>query len=300
MHYHGIITSLALASLTSGVLTNPASGGQGHSAAVAPGAATTNGSCGKANGFTCAGSSFGDCCSVSGQCGSSISFCGEGCQRNYGSCGSKAVTSFADGAPLERLKNFFKSMGISRHQSPPGAQNGKHHPRNGTHHPRNGTHGARNGTHPRHRGFHKFNGTHAGKPSPKKSVSAQDVEAEVAPRCARSVNGEVSPRCKHDAEGGVAPRDTQTTGTNPRAAPGGAPGRHPPSGGPPSGTPPARPTGTHSPGSPRGGRTGAPPSGIPPAHPTGTNGRKGPIGAGGYHPTPSGTGKPPTRPARPT
>lgn len=302
MLYRGIIASLALASLTSGVLANPGSGRQGHAVAVAPGAVTSDGSCGKANGFTCAGSSFGDCCSVSGHCGSSISFCGEGCQRNYGSCGSKAIKSFADGAPLERLKNFFKSMGISRHHGPPGA-------RNGTHHMPNGTYGARNATHPGHRGFHKQNGTHAGKPGPRKNVNARDAEAEVAPRCARNVGGEVSPRCEHDADGGVAPRGAQPTGTNHRGGPGEGSDRRPspgapparPTGAPPSGTPPARFTGTQGPGG-HGGRAGPPPSGTPPARPTGANGRGGP--AGDHDPT--HTGKPTrpsvaaTRPARPT
>ncbi|KAL8298944.1 hypothetical protein RB597_007529 [Gaeumannomyces tritici] len=274
MHHHGIASSLALASLTSGILANPALGKQAHSAVVAPGAVTTNGSCGRANGFTCGGSSFGDCCSVSGQCGSSVSFCGEGCQRNYGSCGAKGIKSFADGTP-QWLKDFLKSFGISRH--PPG--------------PHNGTHSDRNGTHPGHRGPHRFNGTHGGKPQLSKNVGARSVEAEVTPRCARDAGGEVSRRCEHDAdEGEVAPRAAQPTGADHRGGPGSRAGYAP------SGTPPARPTGTHGPGGPKGPppsrtppprSTGPPPSGTPAARPTGAH----------VHGGPPHSGTPPPRPA---
>ncbi|OLN83704.1 Chitin deacetylase-like protein 9 [Colletotrichum chlorophyti] len=47
-----------------------------------------NGACGSsANGATCAGSTFGNCCSQYGYCGSSTAHCGTGCQSTYGSCG---------------------------------------------------------------------------------------------------------------------------------------------------------------------------------------------------------------------
>ncbi|KAJ9161580.1 hypothetical protein NKR19_g2154 [Coniochaeta hoffmannii] len=44
-----------------------------------------NGMCG--NGTTCAGSRFGRCCSQFYYCGSEDSFCGGGCQSQFGSCG---------------------------------------------------------------------------------------------------------------------------------------------------------------------------------------------------------------------
>ncbi|KAB5523097.1 hypothetical protein GE09DRAFT_491478 [Coniochaeta sp. 2T2.1] len=44
-----------------------------------------NGMCG--NGTTCAGSRFGRCCSQFYYCGNEDSFCGSGCQSQFGSCG---------------------------------------------------------------------------------------------------------------------------------------------------------------------------------------------------------------------
>ncbi|KAI0844154.1 carbohydrate-binding module family 18 [Daldinia vernicosa] len=41
------------------------------------------GNCG--DGFTCEGSAFGNCCSEHGWCGSTIDYCGEGCQSTFGS-----------------------------------------------------------------------------------------------------------------------------------------------------------------------------------------------------------------------
>ncbi|GAB7346819.1 hypothetical protein MBLNU459_g1915t1 [Dothideomycetes sp. NU459] len=45
---------------------------------------STNGNCG--NGVTCEGSAFGNCCSQYNQCGSTIGFCGYGCQFSFGQC----------------------------------------------------------------------------------------------------------------------------------------------------------------------------------------------------------------------
>ncbi|KAL8905373.1 MAG: hypothetical protein Q9207_002684 [Kuettlingeria erythrocarpa] len=49
-------------------------------------AITPDATCGGANGYTCQGSSFGNCCSVNGWCGSTSAYCGTGCQSNFGSC----------------------------------------------------------------------------------------------------------------------------------------------------------------------------------------------------------------------
>ncbi|EPE30838.1 Plant lectins/antimicrobial peptide [Glarea lozoyensis ATCC 20868] len=48
---------------------------------------STDGSCGK-NGKTCKGSTYGDCCSTSGFCGTGDAFCSaaQGCQANFGTC----------------------------------------------------------------------------------------------------------------------------------------------------------------------------------------------------------------------
>ncbi|TGO13015.1 hypothetical protein BTUL_0078g00240 [Botrytis tulipae] len=45
---------------------------------------STDASCG--NGYTCNGSSFGNCCSQYGWCGSTSTYCGTGCQSGFGTC----------------------------------------------------------------------------------------------------------------------------------------------------------------------------------------------------------------------
>jgi len=45
---------------------------------------STDGSCGKL--ITCRGSTFGNCCSSYGWCGSTAAYCGTGCQPNFGIC----------------------------------------------------------------------------------------------------------------------------------------------------------------------------------------------------------------------
>lgn len=49
---------------------------------------TTDATCGGTKGFTCLGSSFGNCCSSAGWCGSTTAYCGTGCQSGFGNCGS--------------------------------------------------------------------------------------------------------------------------------------------------------------------------------------------------------------------
>ena len=50
---------------------------------------STDATCGSNNGgATCLGSSFGNCCSGSGWCGSTSDYCGSTCQAGYGNCGS--------------------------------------------------------------------------------------------------------------------------------------------------------------------------------------------------------------------
>ncbi|KAG0130030.1 hypothetical protein HOY82DRAFT_520964 [Tuber indicum] len=45
-----------------------------------------DGSCGGKTGYTCLGTSFGNCCSLYGWCGSSTDHCSGGCQANFGTC----------------------------------------------------------------------------------------------------------------------------------------------------------------------------------------------------------------------
>jgi hypothetical protein len=51
-----------------------------------PGSISPNGSCGGTNKYKCAGSTFGDCCSSSGFCGSTTAHCSAGCQVQFGTC----------------------------------------------------------------------------------------------------------------------------------------------------------------------------------------------------------------------
>ncbi|KXH34486.1 chitin recognition protein [Colletotrichum simmondsii] len=74
-------------------------------------AVSLNGNCGSTNGgSTCAGSTFGNCCSAYGYCGSTSAFCGTGCQSGYGTCdtssgsGTTAATPAATSAAASTVK----------------------------------------------------------------------------------------------------------------------------------------------------------------------------------------------------
>ncbi|KAF2006993.1 carbohydrate esterase family 4 protein [Amniculicola lignicola CBS 123094] len=47
---------------------------------------STDGTCGGTTNFTCQGSSFGNCCSQYGWCGTTTDHCGTGCQKTFGTC----------------------------------------------------------------------------------------------------------------------------------------------------------------------------------------------------------------------
>ncbi|KAF1837394.1 hypothetical protein BDW02DRAFT_139849 [Decorospora gaudefroyi] len=57
-----------------------------------PGGISPDGSCGGANKYQCKGSSFGDCCSLSGFCGSTTAHCQAGCQPLFGSCTNPSLS----------------------------------------------------------------------------------------------------------------------------------------------------------------------------------------------------------------
>lgn len=73
--------STTLPATTSG---RPPTGGSGGGNGGTPLEVSKNGQCGP--GLTCAGSSFGDCCSEHGWCGSSPDHCGSKCQLAFGKC----------------------------------------------------------------------------------------------------------------------------------------------------------------------------------------------------------------------
>ncbi|EHA51739.1 hypothetical protein MCOR27_008109 [Pyricularia oryzae] len=63
--------------------------------------ATEDGTCGIfKNGTTCEDTEHGACCSIAGFCGNGPSFCLEGCQPKFGSCGKAAM---GDAAPAAQL-----------------------------------------------------------------------------------------------------------------------------------------------------------------------------------------------------
>lgn len=53
---------------------------------------STDGSCGGTKGFTCLGSTYGNCCK-SGYCGKTSAYCGTGCNAQFGSCSIAPVSS---------------------------------------------------------------------------------------------------------------------------------------------------------------------------------------------------------------
>ncbi|TLD19645.1 hypothetical protein PspLS_09672 [Pyricularia sp. CBS 133598] len=66
--------------------------------------ATEDGTCGIfKNGTTCKDTEHGACCSVAGFCGNGPSFCLEGCQPRFGSCGKAAMGNAAPAAQLAVL-----------------------------------------------------------------------------------------------------------------------------------------------------------------------------------------------------
>ena len=59
---------------------------------------TPNELCGGTSGYTCAGASFGTCCSSYGFCGSTADYCGTGCQDGFGACGAPVKSASASSA----------------------------------------------------------------------------------------------------------------------------------------------------------------------------------------------------------
>ncbi|KAL2354375.1 chitin binding protein [Cryomyces antarcticus] len=74
----------------------------GTSSSIAPSASATivssDATCGGTTGLTCFGSTFGNCCSVNGWCGSTVAYCGAGCQAGFGTC-NPASSAAAPASP---------------------------------------------------------------------------------------------------------------------------------------------------------------------------------------------------------
>ncbi|KAF8853042.1 hypothetical protein BDZ45DRAFT_92026 [Acephala macrosclerotiorum] len=57
----------------------------------APTVLAIDGLCGETTGQTCENSTWGNCCSASGDCGHNAFYCGIGCQHEYGSCTNPTI-----------------------------------------------------------------------------------------------------------------------------------------------------------------------------------------------------------------
>jgi hypothetical protein len=79
------------------------------SATATPTAASPDGSCGGSTGYFCTGTTYGNCCSANGWCGSTTDYCDTGCQSAFGLCGnetlSASATSSSAGAAATKVSN---------------------------------------------------------------------------------------------------------------------------------------------------------------------------------------------------
>jgi hypothetical protein len=82
---------------------------------------TKDATCGAKNGGqTCAGSEWGDCCSMAGYCGMTDNYCGIGCQEAFGKCDSTAdkKSSVAVAAPSQDAAAPVSSGKRKQHHKP--------------------------------------------------------------------------------------------------------------------------------------------------------------------------------------
>ncbi|KAF6821018.1 Chitin deacetylase-like protein 9 [Colletotrichum sojae] len=73
--------------------------------------------CGGTTRQTCAGSTFGNCCSVNGWCGTGTNYCGSGCQSQFGTCGSQGLSSSSVSGATARGSTSSSSTGSSSRSS---------------------------------------------------------------------------------------------------------------------------------------------------------------------------------------
>ncbi|KAF6833304.1 polysaccharide deacetylase [Colletotrichum plurivorum] len=80
---------------------------------VATGKVSPDQTCGGTNGYTCLNSAFGNCCSFYGFCGSSLVYCGTGCQSGFGSCSppSPGVSDTSNGLCGSQFQATCKNYG---------------------------------------------------------------------------------------------------------------------------------------------------------------------------------------------
>lgn len=86
---------------------------------------TPDATCGGTTGYTCLGSSFGNCCSVSGYCGTTSDYCGTGCQSGFGNCGSNVVSSKVASSTPKPAATSSKAATSTKAATPSAAPAGK-------------------------------------------------------------------------------------------------------------------------------------------------------------------------------
>ncbi|KAF2712461.1 carbohydrate esterase family 4 protein [Pleomassaria siparia CBS 279.74] len=90
---------------SSAVAASTAAGTASAPASTANKAVSTDATCGGTAGHTCQGSTFGNCCSAAGWCGSTSDYCGTGCQTGFGTCtGSGSGSSVAVVAAVSTVR----------------------------------------------------------------------------------------------------------------------------------------------------------------------------------------------------
>ncbi|KAI8936841.1 hypothetical protein NX059_006078 [Plenodomus lindquistii] len=101
---NGVASSAAATSTraaTSTIRTSTIRSTAAASPSAAPGKISTDGMCGGTGGFTCTGTSFGNCCSQYGYCGTSADHCGTGCQTGFGTCTGSAAPTIAKSSTVK-------------------------------------------------------------------------------------------------------------------------------------------------------------------------------------------------------
>ncbi|KAK4700371.1 chitinase, partial [Phenoliferia sp. Uapishka_3] len=129
---HGLagVTLYDSVGMTPRVITAAQQGLSGSFATSEPISAPSNGSggpavsskglCAGTTGQTCAGSSFGSCCSAYGYCGSSADYCGSGCQAAFGTCpGSSSTASSVVSTSSQSASSAQSSSKTSANSSAP-------------------------------------------------------------------------------------------------------------------------------------------------------------------------------------
>ena len=78
-----------------------------------------DGKCGGNSGYTCKGSSFGQCCSIYGFCGKSEDYCGAACDPMAGSCHDHGSAPHPDFKSDLRKRNHPRDLAGTKHQPQP-------------------------------------------------------------------------------------------------------------------------------------------------------------------------------------